>query len=95
MCDPRNATSSCDTDQDGYGNVCDGDFNQNGSVNSQDFSMFFAPSMRMGLPTTHGTDMNCNGTPNAQDFSMYFVPQLKLGIPGPSGLSCAGQPGCR
>src|SRR5213593_1420756 len=33
--DSRNATppATCDTDSDGYGNPCDGDFNQDGSVN--------------------------------------------------------------
>jgi hypothetical protein len=30
--DSRNVSISCDTDQDGYGNICDGDFNQNGTV---------------------------------------------------------------
>jgi hypothetical protein len=93
MLDARNiGTASCDTDCDGYGNVCDGDFNQNGFTSSIDFSMFFVPALGTG-GTSRGEDMNCNGTTNSIDFSMFFVPKLGLGR-GPSGLACAGQPGC-
>src|SRR3989442_10810275 len=86
--DSRNVASSVDTDQDGYGNVCDGDFNQNGTTNSTDFSMFFAPALANGIPTARGTDMNCNGTVNSTDFSMFFAPKLATGAgAGPSGLA--------
>jgi hypothetical protein len=97
--DSRNVASPCDTDVDGYGNVCDGDFDQNYAINSVDFGMFFVPAFKL-TPTTStlGQDMDCNGTVNSVDFGMFFVPKFKgaLGgvIPGPSGLSCAGQAGC-
>ena len=100
--DSRNsvAPGTCDTDTDGYGNVCDADFDQNFAVNSVDFSTKFVPAFK-GLdpsPWPEGMDMDCNGAVNAIDFSQYFVPKFKglLGgaIPGPSGLSCAGTPGC-
>jgi hypothetical protein len=95
MLDSRNVSLSCDTDQDGYGNVCDGDFNQNGTTNSTDFSMFFQPALANGVPTSRGTDMNCNGTVNSTDFSMFFVPKLNTGAGGgPSGLACAGTIPC-
>jgi len=98
MLDSRNVgQAACDTDQDGYGNVCDGDFNNNGTVNSQDFSMWFAPALVLpGTPTSRGTDMNCNGTVNSQDFSMFFAPKLVGGNQGagPSGLACAGSVPC-
>ena len=102
--DSRNATapSTCDSDVDGYGNVCDADFDQNFAVNASDFGNLFVPAFK-GLdpsPWPQGMDMDCSGAMNANDFSLYFVPKFKgvsaLGgaVPGPSGLSCAGTPGC-
>jgi len=99
--DSRNATApaTCDTDVDGYGNVCDADFDQSGGVNPTDFSMFFTPRFKSGVDVPPvGADMDCSGAVNPTDFSMYFTPKFKgaLGgpIPGPSGLACAGTPGC-
>ena len=96
--DSRNATApgTCDTDCDGYGNVCDADFDQSGAVNATDFTMYFIPTFKTGIDLgARGTDMDCAGAVNATDFSMFFVPRFKLGLPaGPSGLACAGQPGC-
>src|SRR2546428_13999030 len=97
MFDSRNLTASCDTDQDGYGNPCDADFNQNGVVNAVDFATYFIPAFRGG-PSTRGEDMNCNGATNAVDFADFFVPkfrgQLGGAVPGPSGLACAGTIPC-
>jgi len=98
--DSRNATapSTCDTDTDGYGNVCDADFSQDELVTSGDFSTFFIPSFKSGVPAATGTDMNCDGLMTSGDFGTFFVPKFKgaLGgaVPGPSGLACAGNPGC-
>ena len=100
--DSRNGTapSTCDSDLDGYGNVCDGDFDQSFTVSSLDFSMYFIPRFKTGSDSpVVGADMDCNGTVGANDFSMFFIPKFKgaMGgaIPGPSGLACAGQPGCQ
>jgi hypothetical protein len=100
--DSRNATApmTCDSDVDGYGNVCDADFDQSFGVNPIDFTMYFIPYFKTGVDTgSRGTDMDCAGSVSPTDFSMYFVPKFKgmLGgaIPGPSGLACAGQPGCQ
>jgi hypothetical protein len=102
--DSRNsvAPATCDADTDGYGNTCDGDFNQDFSVNATDFLMFFVPAFKGFDPTPwpQGMDMNCDSSVNATDFLMFFVPKFKnappLGgnKPGPSGLACAGTPGC-
>ena len=102
MLDSRNATApaTCDTDTDGYGNPCDPDFNQDFVVNATDFGMIFVPAFNGADPTPwpQGMDMNCDGAVNATDFGMFFVPKFKGGLggakPGPSGLACAGQPGC-
>ena len=98
--DSRNATNvNCDADQDGYGNVCDADFDQSFAVNPSDFTMFFVPRFKStsDIPPV-GADMDCSGAVNPTDFTMFFVPKFKgaLGgaVPGPSGLACAGQPGC-
>jgi hypothetical protein len=70
-------------------------------VNATDFGMFFVPAFK-GLdpaPWPQGMDMDCNGFVAATDFGMFFVPKFKNlpagnNKPGPSGLACAGQPGC-
>jgi hypothetical protein len=98
--DSRNAAATCDTDNDGYGNVCDPDFDQSFGVNSTDYARYFVPSMKSHAPAKTGTDMDCNGKVDKTDYEQLFVPKFKgdakLGgaVPGPSGLPCAGQPGC-
>lgn len=96
--DSRNATATCDTDSDGYGNPCDADFDQSNAVNATDFGMYFIPAFKFGGSSARGQDMNCSGAVDATDFGMFFIPKFKgaLGgaIPGPSGLSCAGTAGC-
>jgi hypothetical protein len=105
MIDSRNAVApaTCDSDTDGYGNICDGDFNQDFAVNSTDFGMFFVPAFK-GIdpaPWPQGMDMDCNAALGGTDFGMFFVPKFKNvpavggNKPGPSGLACAGQPGCQ
>jgi hypothetical protein len=90
------APLDCDTDNDGYGNVCDGDFDQNKAVNANDFNLRFVPDFKLGLDKgiQDGTDMDCNGSVNANDFNVRFVPQFKAGVPGKSGLFCAGTVPC-
>lgn len=40
---PNAPPFDCDTDLDGYGNICDGDFNQDHAVSSIDYSKSFFP----------------------------------------------------
>jgi hypothetical protein len=96
---PNAPPLSCDTDKDGYGNACDGDFDQSFAVNATDFSARFLPDFKVGTDAApiDGTDMNCSGTVDATDFSSYFLPQFLAPpgtAPGPSGLSCAGAVPC-
>lgn len=90
------APNDCDTDDDGYGNYCDGDFNQSNSTNATDFTTRFLPDFKAGTDKApiDGTDMNCSGTVNATDFTARFLPNFKSGKPGPSGLFCAGTVPC-
>jgi hypothetical protein len=94
---PSAGPLSCDTDQDGYGNPCDGDFDNSGLVNANDFSNFFLPDFAPpGLDSGVGSDMDCSGLVNANDFSNFFLPQFAPpGTPGPSGLACAGSVPCK
>jgi hypothetical protein len=68
------------------------------AVIATDFSMFFVPAFKGLVSPTRGQDMDCNGAVLGSDYTMFFVPKFKglLGgaVPGPSGLSCAGTPGC-
>jgi hypothetical protein len=91
---PNAGVLGCDTDDDGYGNVCDGDFDQNKATNATDFTAKFVPDFKKGVDSGIGTDMDCNGAVNSTDFTARFVPNFKSGKPGPSGLHCAGTVPC-
>ena len=86
--------TQCDTDLDGYGNRCDGDFDNNKLVTAADFGLTFLPDFKKGKDGGKGTDMDCNGLVTAADFGGSFLPQFKQGKPGPSALSCAGTIPC-
>jgi len=88
-----------DSDRDGFGNPCDGDFTgpggvRNGAVNVQDFAEFlsaYTKAYNGGTPDAGwnaDTDMNSNGETNVQDYAL-FLAQFGAGVPGPSGLRCA------
>ena len=82
-----------DSDADGYGNACDGDLNNNGFTNAQDYVLFRAQLGQPSVaPTYNQADLNGNGFVNAQDFVLFR--QLLGSPPGPSGLDCAGTIGC-
>jgi hypothetical protein len=80
-----NATQK-DLDEDGCGDVCDGDFNQNGVADALDFSFFKSTYGTMqGQPEYNPlADLDCNGAVGAVDFSIF---KSGYGAPtGPSGL---------
>ena len=84
--------TQCDTDRDGYGNHCDGDFDQNQRVNANDFEKF-VPDFRTGTDSGRGTDIDCSGFVTSDDFTS-FVPMFKSAQLGRSGLPCAGTVPC-
>jgi hypothetical protein len=86
--------TQCDADHDGYGNRCDGDFDNNKLVTAADFGLTFLPDFKKGKDGGKGTDMDCNGLVTAGDFGTGFLPQFKAGKPGPSSLYCAGTIPC-
>lgn len=78
-----------DTNGDGYGNRCDADFNNNGSVDSQDGAMLRAAFGSRSYPDR---DLNGNGIVDSHDGVLLRV---RFGQPpGPSGLACAGSVPC-
>lgn len=101
---PNAPPFDCDRDNDGYGNACDGDFDQSNTTNAADFSTKFLPDFKAGVDSGVGTDMSCTradddptpipGEVDAVDFSDSFLPNFEAGKPGPSGLACAGTVPC-
>ncbi len=85
--------SQCDSDGDGFGNHCDGDFGNpapgNGATNSQDYVLFLAQLAQPSVgPVFNEADINCNGVVNSQDSVLFRA--LLGSPPGPSGV---GPPG--
>jgi hypothetical protein len=83
-----------DTNLDGYGNLCDADYDGGGIVGLTDFgilSMAFGKSL--GEPG-YDADVDANGDDviGLPDFGV-LAGQFG-GPPGPSGLACAGVPPC-
>ncbi len=87
-------SSQLDTNQDGYGNACDGDFNDDGIVGGPDW-LRLGPAFGaiVGSPA-YDPELDTNG-----DGAIGGPEFLLLGAsfalpPGPSGLACAGSPPC-
>jgi hypothetical protein len=80
-----------DTDGDGYGDICDADFNNDGVVNINDFNRL---KSRLGITPVTDTlvDMDGNGAVNINDLNRL---KSYLGSPpGPSGLHPNCPPTC-
>ena len=75
--------SQRDTDGDGYGNICDPDFNNNGIVDSQDGALLKAA---FGSPAFPDRDLNGNGVVDSNDGA-----RLKASFGQPPGPA-AGRP---
>jgi len=74
-------TDQRDTNGDGYGNLCDADFNNNGVVDSNDGAMLKAAFGSSDFPDR---DLNGNGVVDSNDGARL---KARFGLPpGPSGL---------
>ncbi|MBW2497181.1 MAG: thrombospondin type 3 repeat-containing protein [Deltaproteobacteria bacterium] len=82
-----------DTDADGYGNACDPDYDNDGTVTAGDFATFLGSFGGAGIDTDHDGD----GATTTADFAV-FLNKFSLPVPnngpGPSGLDCAGTQPC-
>ena len=81
--------SQLDADGDGFGNACDGDFDQDGFVGGPDFDVFLqcfgvTPGPGVGPaddPTCEESDMDGNGLVDAADNELFLA--VFNGPPGP------------
>lgn len=87
-------SNQLDANQDGYGNACDADFNDDGTVDGPDWlqlaSAFGATIGNPGYAT--GLDTNGDGAIGAAE--LLFLGASFAGAPGPSGLACTGTIPC-
>jgi hypothetical protein len=90
---PSGSTAQCDSqedyDQDGYGQICDEDVDNNGNTLGGDLSIVLAAIGNVG---NDATDIDCSGSTLGGDLSRVLA---AIGTqPGPSGLACAGTVPC-
>lgn len=91
---PGETSNQVDSDQDGYGNACDTDYNNDGMTTTTDFASFFLPAFTLTTPNP-STDHNGDGLTTTVDFTTFLAQfQSPPGAPGPSGLGCAGTVPC-
>jgi len=80
--------NQADTDTDGFGNACDGDFDQAGSprVSAGDFSNIWFPDYQVGTDSGVGTNMSGDGSPavSAGDFPLFSHQFSVETTPGPT-----------
>lgn len=72
-----------DGDNDGFGNACDGDYNNDTWTTVSDFSIFLAAFVGENNPAT---DCDGNGVTTVIDFPC-FLGNFLSGEPGPSGVN--------
>ena len=91
---PGTGTSQLDADADGYGNICDADINNSGTVTTGDFGLLRSVLNQAAgsSATAAAADLNGSGTVTTADFAIL---RARLNTaPGPSGLVCAGTVPC-
>jgi len=85
-------TSENPNEPDGYGTVCDTDFNNNGATDSSDLGQMLIAAINV---STHvDKDLNCNGAADSADLGVTLTDSINIQPPGPSGLPCAGTVPC-
>jgi hypothetical protein len=82
----------CDTDNDGYGNRCDGDMDNDFFVFPSDYDLWLADSNAV-YDSGIGSDMDCDGYVFPSDYDLWLGTSVSVSV-GPSGLHCAGTVPC-
>ncbi len=83
-----------DADADGYGNACDADVNNSGTVTTADFGILRSVLNQAAGSSANAAaaDLNGSGTVTSADFAIL---RSRLNsAPGPSGRACAGTVPC-
>jgi subtilisin family serine protease len=93
-CLARANPEQTDTDADGFGNVCDGDFDNDGLTLPSDFEIFDRDFSETGIDSGVGTDMDGDGLVLPNDFELWQAQFESGGLPGPSAPACTSAPGC-
>ena len=78
--------SQLDTNEDGFGNACDGDFNGDCVVNTVDLGV-----MRANFFATGANDADLNGDGAVSIIDLGLLRTLFFGTPGPSGVASCEQ----
>jgi hypothetical protein len=82
--DANPGMQSCDADQDGYGNACDCDLDNNWVCNTNDI-----PLMKAALVNNDPVgDIDCSGATDTGDINPFKALLTDPHRPGPSGLAC-------
>ncbi|HEY8154067.1 MAG TPA: hypothetical protein VII72_08070, partial [Myxococcota bacterium] len=83
-----------DTNQDGFGNRCDADYDDNGAVGAPDFTQLLNAYLSSAGDPEYDADIDADsdGVIGPRDFAVLRIYYLQL--PGPSGLACAGSIPC-
>jgi len=89
---PNEMSNQVDTDQDGYGNACDADYNDDGTTSTLDFA-YFLNAFTGAIPDLQ-TDHNGDCETTTLDFPLYLEAWVGAVSLGPSGLACGGTVPC-
>ena len=83
-----------DADGDGYGNACDGDYNNDGATDEADRAIIQAAvgSQQGDASYVAAADHTASGSVGGADFLAFQ--RMSGAAPGPSGLACAGSAPC-
>ena len=85
-------TSENPNEPDGYGTVCDTDFNNNGATDAADLGQMLIAAINVSADVDK--DLNCNGAADSSDLGVTLIDSVNVQAPGPSGLACAGTVPC-
>ncbi len=81
-----------DGDQDGYGNPCDTDVDNDQGTSLLDVSATLAAAS--AISSDPNFDFDCDGGASLLDVSRVLADAAAIASPGPSGLACAGTITC-
>jgi len=81
--------AQCDGDSDGFGNACDGDFDNDGFVTPVDTAAMSAALAAFESEPPGVEDMNCDGFVTPMDVPRFYT-QIARFFPGPTGLGEGG-----